>query len=218
MTPHLEVLPAGQREFWDRQAGKLPRGWVLYGGTAIALRFGHRNSIDFDFFSHQSLDEALLRQCLPAFAHADMLQRQPETLVTAAVIAGQDVRISFFGNIKFGRVGVPDSIAGKVPIASPLDLLATKLKTILQRIEAKDYLDIEVLLRSGMALNRGISAAAALYPHQLNPLDVAKAVGWFKDGDLESLLPRATKDYLADASTSFDATVRPMALAATTLS
>ncbi|WP_373321508.1 nucleotidyl transferase AbiEii/AbiGii toxin family protein [Rivihabitans pingtungensis] len=36
------------------QASKL--GFVLYGGTAIALRLGHRESVDFDFFSDRPLD------------------------------------------------------------------------------------------------------------------------------------------------------------------
>lgn len=50
MTPHLEILPAAQRVFWDTMAGKVPHHFVLYGGTAIALRCGHRESVDFDFF------------------------------------------------------------------------------------------------------------------------------------------------------------------------
>ncbi len=61
MKPHLEILPPPQRAFWDEHARSIPEGWVLYGGTAIALRYGHRSSIDFDFFSHHELDEDRLR-------------------------------------------------------------------------------------------------------------------------------------------------------------
>lgn len=31
-------------------------GFALYGGTAIALRLGHRTSVDFDFFNDRPLD------------------------------------------------------------------------------------------------------------------------------------------------------------------
>jgi hypothetical protein len=217
MQPHLEVLPAGQRAFWDRYAREVPAGWALYGGTAIALRFGHRQSMDFDFFSHHRLDEKLLRRRLTILQHASVLQRQSETLVCAAPVGSEEIRLAFFGGIKFGRVGTPDVPSGKFSIASPLDLLATKLKTILQRVEAKDYLDIEVLLRSGLTVNRGISATLALYPEQLNPLDIAKAVGWFKDGDLETLLPDPTRRFLMEAAASFDPTTEAMEIVAKNL-
>jgi hypothetical protein len=32
------------------QLKNVPEQYVLYGGTAVALRYGHRNSVDFDFF------------------------------------------------------------------------------------------------------------------------------------------------------------------------
>lgn len=46
MKLHLEILPGLQREFWEEEAGKIPPGWVLYGGTAIALRLGHRQFLE----------------------------------------------------------------------------------------------------------------------------------------------------------------------------
>ena len=49
LTPRLEILPAPQRRLWD-DLKHTPREFVLYGGTAPALRLGHRHSEDFDFF------------------------------------------------------------------------------------------------------------------------------------------------------------------------
>ncbi len=51
-TPHLSILPVEQRDFWPR-LGPTPKHFVLYGGTALALRLEHRESVDFDFFSHR---------------------------------------------------------------------------------------------------------------------------------------------------------------------
>ncbi|MEG2185298.1 MAG: nucleotidyl transferase AbiEii/AbiGii toxin family protein, partial [Cloacibacillus sp.] len=48
--PKVEILPAAQRELWPLLS-EVPQDFVLYGGTAVALWFGHRTSVDFDFFS-----------------------------------------------------------------------------------------------------------------------------------------------------------------------
>ena len=125
-----------------------------------------------------------------------------------------DVKLSFFGGIGFGRVGDPDRVPNGPAIASPLDLLATKLKVIHQRVEARDYLDIEALLRSGLSLNEGISAARALYGDAINPLMTAKAVAWFKEGGLEAELGQETRHFLERASATLDPAraMRPLAL------
>jgi hypothetical protein len=45
------------------------------------------------------------------------------------------------------------------------NLFATKLATITQRIEARDYLDVASLLGSGLSINEGAGAMLALYPN-----------------------------------------------------
>ena len=58
-----------------------------------------------------------------------------------------NVKLSFFGDLGIGRVGAPSQTRdGILLVASPLDLLATKLKVIMQRAEAKDYNDIAAAL------------------------------------------------------------------------
>ena len=53
--PNFKCLPAPQRRLWD-ELGTVPGEFVLYGGTAIALYLGHRESVDFDFFGNQPFD------------------------------------------------------------------------------------------------------------------------------------------------------------------
>ncbi|VAW40374.1 hypothetical protein MNBD_DELTA03-369 [hydrothermal vent metagenome] len=48
--PHFEILPPAQQQLWTELELTVDLGFVLYGGTAIALRLGHRTSVDFDFF------------------------------------------------------------------------------------------------------------------------------------------------------------------------
>ena len=65
LTPHLEILPERQQRLWPSLAGLAGVGFVLYGGTAIALRYGHRVSVDFDFCSDRPLNRQRLSRALP---------------------------------------------------------------------------------------------------------------------------------------------------------
>ena len=78
-----------------------------------------------------------------------VLHRAPNTLDVSVPFKAGEVKISFFGGIGFGRVSRPDLADNGIEVAGALDLLAIKLKVLLQRVEAKDYVDIDVLLRSG---------------------------------------------------------------------
>jgi len=73
-TPHMEVLPPSQQLLWSALRSASSLGFVLYGGTAIALRLGHRTSIDFDFFSDSPLDKSALKEAFPFLAGATVLQ------------------------------------------------------------------------------------------------------------------------------------------------
>ncbi len=200
---HREVLPPSQRVLWDGPLGSLPAGWVLYGGTAIALHLGHRQSVDFDFFSSATLDRRALRRSCSCLARAKTLQDEPETLTVVVEEPSDPVKISFFGGIEFGRVGEPVRTAGHPPIASAIDLLGTKLATITQRIEARDYVDVAALLQSGLTINNGVAAMLALYGSQVSGMQSMKTLTWYRDGGLEEALPEEVKQTLRDAVLAF---------------
>jgi hypothetical protein len=190
LTPHLEILPERQQRLWPSLAGLAAVGFVLYGGTAIALRYGHRVSVDFDFFSDRPLDRQRLSRALPWMNTALALQDQPETLtlLTSGDQVQTGVKVSFFGGLTIGRVAEPDYTLDRVAlVASPPDLLATKLKVLLQRAERKDYLDVAILLDSGLALSDGLAAAQALYGSGFSVRECLKALVYFADGDLAEL-------------------------------
>jgi hypothetical protein len=46
-APRLDILPLAQRLLWDAFSA-IPAEFTVYGGTAIALHLGHRQSLDFD--------------------------------------------------------------------------------------------------------------------------------------------------------------------------
>jgi hypothetical protein len=203
--PRLEVLPPSQRRLWD-ELGEVPSEFVLYGGTALALRLGHRHSLDFDFFSQTRFRPDALTSRLRLLDRATITQQAPDTL---SVLVDRDgpVKLSFFGVPGLARVLPPDIAPGSgLQVASLLDLAGTKASVVQQRAEAKDYLDIDAILIDGAVdLSAALRAAQAIFGEQFNPLITLKALSFFGDGDLR-LLPPATKQRLTQAVRSVDPT------------
>lgn len=184
--PNFKTLPKSQQQVWGHLCHAKDMGFCLYGGTALALRFGHRKSVDFDFFSADKLDKSLLVRKLPILNGAVVLQETHDSYVVLAKPPGRTdtVKIAFFGEINFGRVGIPElSADGVLFAASVRDLMATKLKALFDRVEAKDYIDIAEMLRRRVGLADGICDALALYP-SFSPIYCLKSLCYFDQNEL----------------------------------
>jgi len=211
----MDVLPPGQSALWPELAA-VPRRYVLYGGTALALRLAHRASVDFDFFAHDPLDHRELEAALSFVKEGETLQEGPNERTVLTRRAGASVKVSFFGAITIGRVGDPDATEdGVVRAASLLDLGGTKVKTLLQRVEAKDYRDVLALLDHGITLTDILGAARALYGPPFNPLLAQKALSHFEGGDLATLGEDIRRRLIAEATR--DLSVAALALRSTRL-
>lgn len=192
LSPNFARLPPAQRQLWPELRPSVELGFVLYGGTAISLHLGHRRSVDFDFFHDRALAQDEIRAAFAFMRRAITLQESKDTLVVmvpGSARGGRDgVKVSFFGGMSFGRVGDPllcDD--GVMRIASLDDLMAHKLKVILQRSEAKDYRDIAAMIRAGVEAARGLAAARLFFGRAFQPAASLKALTYFRDGDLDTL-------------------------------
>jgi hypothetical protein len=186
LEPKLGVLPAAQKEIWTSLAPARVLDFVLYGGTAIALQLGHRESQDFDFFRSDPLDKDQIRAKFGFILDAAVLQDTPDTLIVLAKMPSGSVKVSFFGGIGLGRVKDPlQTCDGTLLVASLDDLMATKLKATLDRAEAKDYRDIAEMIAAGVSLPAGLSAFRQMFGGE--PAQVLRAIGYFGDGDLTAL-------------------------------
>ena len=161
----------------------------------MALRLGHRQSVDFDFFSNQGFEPSNLLWSLAALRESRVDQRGDNTLSVVVDRRGP-VRLSFFGAVGMNRVHDPDLAPDNgLQIASLLDLAASKLKTIQQRAEAKDYRDLAAALDAGIDLAEALAAATAIYGRIFNAMAALKALTYFGDGNLPSL-PQMLQDRL----------------------
>jgi len=202
-APRLDVLPEPQQRLW-RELGGIPAEFVLYRGTGVALHLGHRQSVDFDFFGNRPFDPMQLAASLSILTSATITQVAPNTL-SGIVDRGGPVKLSFFGVPHLARIASPHVAPGNgLRITSLLDLAGTKAAVVQQRAEAKDYIDIDAILRDGrIDLPTALASGRAIYGPQFNPQITLKALSFFDEGDLRRL-PRAIKDHLASAARNVD--------------
>lgn len=188
----LHVLPPSQRRLWAELCG-VPSHFVLYGGTALALRLGHRESEDFDFFSSRPFVPSRLANEIAFLRGAETLQSAENWLVMSVDRDGP-VKVSFFGGLPLKRVRAPDLISPPgVRLASLLDVAAAKVKVILDRALAKDYVDIAALLDAGLSLSEMLGAARTVYGPSYNPLLALKALCYYGEPSLQGLPERIRK-------------------------
>lgn len=193
IKPRVDILPEAQKILWP-MLRDVPKDFVLYGGTAIALRYGHRKSVDFDFFSSLSDNAITNSTCelpfIKKFAvnyNSPYLQTAPsasQVIYDLDMGKGDLVEITFMRDPNFvgGAINSPHvSIDNGVKIASPLDLMATKINAVLFRQSVKDLVDIAEMIRNKVSFSRGFAYAMALkapylpqigadYSHLLNAM------------------------------------------------
>jgi Nucleotidyl transferase AbiEii toxin, Type IV TA system len=63
-SPKPTVLPGSQWALW-KELKAAPKHFVLFGGTALALRLGHNVSTDFDFLTNATFGPQELAERIP---------------------------------------------------------------------------------------------------------------------------------------------------------
>jgi hypothetical protein len=129
-----KVLPGGTWAAWQELVELRPAPAYLAGGTAIAAHLHHRVSRDLDFFLSEPVDMDSLYDRLQATGHFVASQLAPGTINGAAKV--------HFLLADTQRNTEPLTVVDGIPVAGLGDLLATKLKVVMDRGELRDYFDI----------------------------------------------------------------------------
>lgn len=116
--------------------------FVLVGGTALALRFGHRKSIDLDLFTPNSFD--------PQQLVLGLRENNIEFEVTG--IAENTLNILSYGIlVDFIKYGYPNirniNNVESIRLISIEDIACMKLSAITNRGSKKDFYDLYYLLK-----------------------------------------------------------------------
>ena len=79
-------------------------GFTMYGGTAIALRLGHRSSVDFDFFGAGPFNKSSILTNSTIIDGGQVIQDTVDTLTITTERGGGPVKVSFFGDLVPKRI------------------------------------------------------------------------------------------------------------------
>jgi len=126
--------------------------FYLAGGTGLALQLGHRDSIDFDFFSPKPIDTVKLYVEVKETFVGYKIKKIQEEKNTLTVVLNQKIKISFF-TYPYKLIS-PVVVDEYLRLASVSDIAAMKFSTIISRATNKDYIDIYYILQNGYDLSQ----------------------------------------------------------------
>ena len=114
----------------------------LVGGTALALQYGHRQSIDLDFFGALPEDKDELIDMAKRIG--DVTVTNKSKLIVQTII--DHVKVDFVDYSRYAWIDEPVHGDGFV-LASDKDIAAMKVNAIIGRGTRKDFIDLYVLLQ-----------------------------------------------------------------------
>lgn len=114
----------------------------LVGGTSLALQYGHRRSVDLDFFGHTTEDVEELTGVMKDCAESVVLGN-----------CSKRIKAYYLNNIKVDVVNYDypwiekPVVEDGLRLASPKDIAAMKVNAVIGRGTKKDFVDIYFLLK-----------------------------------------------------------------------
>ena len=176
----LAKMPPATGDTWRTVAPLLPASAYLAGGTALTVRLLHRVSQDLDIFLEQPEDLPPLWQAISAAGDVLATQRDDHTI--NCVFNGTRLQVLDASTQKM--VGRTSVVAG-LRVASIEDIMAMKLKVIVDRGELRDYFDLMAIEeQASLPVEVGIPLSIKRY----EPINVdqyvdaiVRSLGYFGD-------------------------------------
>ncbi len=173
---HRETLPPGTLDLLTvLSAHPELAAFSLAGGTSLALRFGHRLSVDLDFFTSDPFEnEPLLAVLKRDFSFNE--RRRGTTGVTGLI---HDVLLDF---VKYAYPLLhPPEVIDNVRLLSLQDVSAMKLSAVTNRGAKKDFYDLHLLITE-LGLPELFRISQAKFPGT-NALMMLRSLVYFDDAE-----------------------------------
>jgi len=114
----------------------------LVGGTSLALQYGHRQSVDLDFFSTEDFDQDAIISLFQKIGNCTILNKSKTILQVD--LSGVKVDVVQYCNYPWIEEPVREN---GIVLASDKDIAAMKINAIIGRGTKKDFIDLYVLLQ-----------------------------------------------------------------------
>lgn len=174
---HFDAIPDSVRNLLMLLA-PLPalEDFSLGGGTSLALRYGHRLSVDLDFFTTAEFDTDQLIDRL-GMTDVTLVNRAPNSLTLDV----QGTKLDFLRHA-YPLLAPPEEIEG-VRLLSLPDVAAMKLNATANRGAKKDFFDL-CELQQHHSLPDMLEWFEMKY-RSADRFTVIRSLGWFEDAELE---------------------------------
>ena len=153
--------------------------FILGGGTSLALRFGHRQSIDIDLFTVDPFDSNLCINSLHnLFSDLEVVNRTTGSV--CAVVSNCKVDILHHSYPLLYKPVVDEGIR----FLSLPDLAAMKINAVTNRGSKKDFIDLLLLHENGISIDKALDYFCKKYGNAGRFLAV-RSLSWFEDAESE---------------------------------
>ena len=152
----------------------------LVGGTALALQYGHRQSIDLDFFGEMTNTPDEIINKMSEFGDCVVLNNQKSIL--QLVVSGVKVDVIDYSLYKW--IDSPVCENG-LKLASVQDIAAMKINAIEGRGSRKDFIDVYMLLKK-YSLDEILGFYKQKYPNY-SIFRALLSLTFFEDAERESM-------------------------------
>ena len=177
---HTETVEPGTFSLLNRLM-EVPslQPFSLVGGTALALRFGHRGSIDLDLFFHEKFDQSQIVVDLESIFQDKFSYKQQHTHFGIFCFIN-DIKVDFV-HYPHLPLQAAETIDG-IRLYSNADIAAMKIQAILGRARKKDFCDLFELLQN-YSLQQIIDWHKQKYPSQMLAISIPHAITYFIDAE-----------------------------------
>ena len=153
------MLPGDTAATWLVIAPLVPASAYLVGGTALTVHLQHRVSRDLDFFLERDEDLDELWKAFQSAGKVMASERSPGTL--NCLFNGTKVQVLDASTQRLIRA---TTLVAGIRVASVEDIMATKMKVIVDRGELRDYFDLmRIEQQVGLEAETGIALAVEKY-------------------------------------------------------
>ena len=182
--------------------------FALVGGTALALKYGHRYSEDLDLFNHREFDRNKIKELLQKeFGNHFTHQETGFKKSLFCSIHNVKVDVIYYPHMLIREIVVIDEI----PMYSDEDISAMKIQAILGRGKKKDFWDLALLLEK-YGLENIMNWHSEKFPNQMLLISIPQTITYFDDAELsqdpdclnglsweqvKEIIRKAVRDYLA---------------------
>lgn len=145
-NPQWGAVTSQTRALWHVVA-RLPyiQSFYLAGGTALALRLGHRISRDLDFFANIEIFDDEMRYRIVTELQRKHIVMLEQDSVLGLVLTVDDLPVSFF-SYNYPLLEPTEEVSG-IQLAGLIDIGLMKLDAIAGRGTRKDFYDLYVIAR-----------------------------------------------------------------------